>query len=135
MVDLVRDNKVKAKRKENLLKKDELQTIEKNLKKMQIICLQLIAKVNKEAILEVVQELKIKISSLTKTSSNTCLKECLNSLMVLISIHLPKDNKIKTLDNMVFHLVIMVFKVSKLHKFISLLKSNSLSLKFHLINL
>tara|TARA_B110000285_G_C15139351_1_gene629615 strand:- start:4823 stop:5203 length:381 start_codon:yes stop_codon:yes gene_type:complete len=125
---------VKVKRKENRQKKDVLQIIEKNLKKIQITCLQLMAKVNQEATQEVVQELNIKISSQwdqcqTSNSSNTCL----SSSIQLISIHLLKDNN-KTLVKMVFHLEIMVFKVSKLHKFISLLKSSNLLHRFHQIN-
>ena len=35
---LDKDSKVKEKRKENLQRKEELQTIEKNLKKIQITC-------------------------------------------------------------------------------------------------
>lgn len=132
--DQVRDNKVKVKRKENRQKKDELQTIEKNLKKILITCLQLMAKVNKEATQEVDQDLKINISSQwdqcqISNNSNTCL----SSSIQLISTHLLKDNN-KTLVKMVFHLVIMDFKVSKLHKFISLLKSSNLLHRFHQIN-
>ena len=131
--DQVRDSKVKVKRKENRQKKDVLQTIEKNLKKTLITCLQLIAKVNKEATQEVVQEIKIKISSqcqcLTSNNSNTCL----SSSIQLISTHLLKDNN-KILVKMVFHFLIMDFKVSKLHKFILLLKSSNSLHRFHQIN-
>ena len=129
--DQVRDSKVKEKRKENRQKKDVLQTIEKNLKKTLITCLLLIAKVNKEATQEVVQEIKIKISSqcLTSNNSNTCL----SSSIQLISTHLLKDNN-KILVKMVFHFLIMDFKVSKLHKFILLLKSSNLLHRFHQIN-
>jgi len=129
--DQVRDSKVKVKRKENRQKKDVLQIIEKNLKKTLITCLQLIAKVNKEATQEVVQEIKIKISSqcLTSNNSNTCL----SSSIQLISTHLLKDNN-KILVKMVFHFLIMDFKVSKLHKFILLLKSSNSLHRFHQIN-
>jgi hypothetical protein len=129
--DQVRDSKVKVKRKENRQKKDVLQIIEKNLKKTLITCLQLIAKVNKEATQEVDQEIKIKISSqcLTSNNSNTCL----SSSIQLISTHLLKDNN-KILVKMVFHFLIMDFKVSKLHKFILLLNSSNLLHRFHQIN-
>jgi hypothetical protein len=129
--DQVRDSKVKVKRKENRQKKDVLQIIEKNLKKTLITCLQLIAKVNKEATQEVDQEIKIKISSqcLTSNNSNTCL----SSSIQLISTHLLKDNN-KILVKMVFHFLIMDFKVSKLHKFILLLKSSNSLHRFHQIN-
>ena len=127
--DQVRDSKVKVKRKENLQKKDVLQIIEKNLKKTLITCLQLIAKVNKEATQEVVQEIKISSQCLTSNNSNTCL----SSSIQLISTHLLKDNN-KILVKMVFHFLIMDFKVSKLHKFILLLKSSNSLHRFHQIN-
>ena len=127
--DQVRDSKVKVKRKENRQKKDVLQTIEKNLKKTLITCLQLIAKVNKEATQEVVQEIKISSQCLTSNNSNTCL----SSSIQLISTHLLKDNN-KILVKMVFHFLIMDFKVSKLHKFILLLKSSNSLHRFHQIN-
>jgi len=127
----VRDSKVKVKRRENLQKKDVPLTIEKK-KRTEIICLQLIAKeLNREVTQEVVQGLNIKISSQTSSNSNNL---CLSSSTQQISTHLPKDNKIRTLDKMVFHSVTTALVVNKHHRYISLLKSSSSSLKFHQIN-
>ena len=115
MVGKVQDNKVKVKRRENRRKKDVLLTIEKK-KKMEITCLRLIAKVNKEATLEADQMLNIQIRcQISNNSNNTCL----NSSIHKISTHLLKDNKIRILDKTVFHLVIMALETSKLHRFTS----------------
>jgi hypothetical protein len=127
------DSKVRVKRRENRRRKDVLLTIEKK-KKMPITCHRLIAKINKEATLEVVQVLKIKIRCQIKISNNSSNNICLNSSIPQISTHLHKDNKIKILDKTVSHLVIMASEISRLHKFTSLLKSNNLLLKFLLIN-
>ena len=115
MAGKVKDNKVKVKRRESRLKKGVHLIIEKK-KKMETTCLQLIAKVNKEATLEVVQEVKIKIRCQINSSSNNT---CPNSLILQISTHLLKDNKIKILDKTVFHLVTMALETSNLHRFIS----------------
>tara|TARA_B110001469_G_C9531005_1_gene263959 strand:- start:212 stop:655 length:444 start_codon:yes stop_codon:yes gene_type:complete len=133
MASEAQDSKVRAKRRENHRKKDVLQTIEKK-KKMQITCHRLTVKVNKEATLEVVQVLNIKIRCQCQSSNNSSNNTCLNSSIPQISTHLLKDNKIKILDKTVFHLVIMALEISKLHRFTSSLKSNNLLLKFLLIN-
>lgn len=130
MVTQDRDSKVRARRKENHLRKEELPTIEKNQKKMQIICLQLIARVIKEAIPGVDLELIIKISSRIRISNNTCH----SSLMQQISTHLLSNLKIKTLVKTIFHLVITGLEVSKLLKFTLLLRSSNLLPKFHQTN-
>jgi hypothetical protein len=117
MVGKVKDNKAKVKRRESRLKKDVHLIIEKKKKmEMETTCLQLIAKVNKEATLEVVQVLNIKIRCQINNSSNNT---CPNSLILQISTHLLKDNKIKILDKTVFHLVTMALETSNLHRFIS----------------
>ena len=116
----LKDNRVRVKRKENHLKKDVLPTIEKNLKRTEIICLQLIAKVIKEVIQEAdppVSRINLQINS----NSNTCR----SSLMQLILILLPMVNKIRILDKTVFHLVTMVLVDNSLRRFILLLKSSS----------
>ena len=115
MAGKVKDNKVKVKKRESRLKKGVHLIIEKK-KKMETTCLQLIAKVNKEATLEVVQEVKIKIRCQINSSSNNT---CPNSLILQISTHLLKDNKIKILEKTVFHLVTMALETSNLHRFIS----------------
>ena len=109
MLGKVQDNRVKVKRRENRLKKDVHLIIEKK-KKMEITCLRLIVKVNKEATLEAVQLSNIQIRyQISNNSNNTCL----NSSIHQISTRFLKDNKI---NKMAFHLVIMALEISKLHK-------------------
>ena len=112
MVGKVLDNRVKVKRRGNRLKKGVRLIIEKK-KKMEITCLRLIAKVNKEATLEADQMLKIQIRcQISNNSNNTCLNSSIHQILT----HFLKDNKI---NKMVFHLVIMALEISKLHRFIS----------------
>lgn len=135
----VRGNKVKDEKRENRLKRDEPQTIEKSLKLiMKITCLQLTAQ-DKEAIQEVVQpDNSITHRSSSSSNSSTCHRVCRNrchsSLIKLISIRSLNNSKIRILDNMDFHLEIMDSEINRLLKFTSSLKSSSSLRRFLQIN-